>query len=192
MRLLPVPSFVSSSPPLTLSLSSPPLPQFFSVSPFSRKPSRPRPWPLMFFIKLTLAARESTALLSTPRHRVCIISFIIQLALNSTLFRGRDRSLRPRRPSSSFSSRTLLLLLFTWEGILLHLSHARWALDAAAFATHSHCSLILSAVSVSISTSSLPCNLGFLNELRFRLHVTRYLRSDNSSSVVFVFLQKIF
>lgn len=42
------------------------------------------------------------ALLFTPRRRVCIISFIIQLVLNSTLFRSHDRSLRP---SSSFFPR---------------------------------------------------------------------------------------
>lgn len=102
-------------------------------------------WPLMFFIKLTLAARESTPLLSTPRRRVCIISFIIQLALNSTLFRGHDRSLRPHRPSSSFSLRSLLLYLAGHPAPPF--THAGCNVTDA---THSHCSLIFSAVSVCI------------------------------------------
>lgn len=51
------------------------------------------------FHQINSRSMREYALLFTPRCRVCIISFIIQLALNSTLFRSHDRSLRP---SSSF------------------------------------------------------------------------------------------
>lgn len=61
MRLLPVSSFLYLPLPLPLflffTLSSSPFP---SLSIFLR--SRPRLWPLMFFIKLTLAARASALL----------------------------------------------------------------------------------------------------------------------------------
>lgn len=83
---------------------------FLSLLPLSRKPSRLRLASDVFHQINSRSTREY-ALLSTPRRRVCIISFIIQLALNSTLFRGHDRSLRPHRPSSSFSLRSLLLYL---------------------------------------------------------------------------------
>lgn len=83
---------------------------FLSLLPLSRKPSRLRLASDVFHQINSRSTREY-ALLSTPRRRVCIISFIIQLALNSTLFRSHDRSLRPHRPSSSFSLRSLLLYL---------------------------------------------------------------------------------
>lgn len=55
------------------------------------------------FHQINSRSMREYALLFTPRRRVCIISFIIQLALNSTLFRSHDRSLRL---SSSFFPRT--------------------------------------------------------------------------------------
>jgi len=56
------------------------------------------------FHQINSRSMREYALLFTPRRRVCIISFIIQLALNSTLFRSHDRSFRP---SSSFFPRIL-------------------------------------------------------------------------------------
>lgn len=86
-----------------------PLPPFFilSLSPSLFRSESLLPAPGLasdVFHQINSRSMREYALLFTPRRRVCIISFIIQLALNFTLFRSHDRSLRP---SSSFFPRIL-------------------------------------------------------------------------------------
>jgi len=150
-----LPFFYSS-----LSLFLLPLPAHsISLSSLSRKPSRPRPASDVFHQINSRSTREYALHSAAPC--VCIISFIIQLALNSTLFRGRDRSLRP---SSSFSLRTLLLGGHSAPP----LARAARYRHESTFAAYSHRSLILSAVPVSIFARKSSDRVGFR---RFRLAI---------------------